>query len=314
GGQAQLYLIDFAGGGAMTVTGSPLGATEYATSPDGTRIACQFRKTDAAVLEREADEHKQKLGVVSRHVTSVFYKADGVGFLPQEGWHLWVIDAQTGATTQLTASERFEEGPPAWSPDGQSLVYTSNRQDDPDFHPDLVDFFIISAQGGAERRLATPPGWKIAPSFSPDGQWISYIAWGEIGEFWRQANLWLVPSNGESEARNLTAAYDRHCEPSISGYIRSPMAPLWSADSRRLYFPVSHHGQEELHTIGLNGDAPEAVLAAPGIVAAYSWDQRQRRLAYIRRTFTDPGQIWLYDAATQSRRQLTTLNQPLLNE
>lgn len=131
-GQAQIYLIDFMGGEARKLTDLKGNFGSFAWSPDGTRIACQFRKTDAEVLERAADEQKQKLGVVARRITRVFYKFDGVGLLPQERWHLWNINAQTGEASQLTASDIFDEGPPDWSPDGQFLVYTSNHHDDPD--------------------------------------------------------------------------------------------------------------------------------------------------------------------------------------
>jgi dipeptidyl aminopeptidase/acylaminoacyl peptidase len=314
--QPQLYLIPLGGGEAHKLTDLKGNFGSFAWSPNGTRLACQFRKKDAAELEREADEQKKKLGVVSRQVTRVFYKFDEVGFLPQARWHLWIIDAQTGDANQLTDNDTFDEGPPAWSPDGQLLAYTSNRSDDPDLDLGQDDLFLIDAQGGDERRLDTPVGRKSLPSFSPDGQWISYFGSEEVTEPWRQTQLWLIPSSGQGEAQNLTAAYDLHCAPGTVGDVSagSMKAPLWSADATRLYFPVSHHGQGQLRSISISGDNLETVTGLNGVVGAYSWDQTQARLAYSYSTFTDPGQVWLYDAATQSHRQLTQLNQALLNE
>ncbi|MCB0183599.1 MAG: S9 family peptidase, partial [Caldilineaceae bacterium] len=317
GGQAQLYLIDFAGGEARKLTDLKGNFGAFAWSPDGTRIACQFRKTDAEVLERAADEQKQKLGVVARHITRAIYKFDGAGILPQERWHLWVIDVRTGAATQLTASDSFDEGAPAWSPDGQSLVYISNHSDDPDLQFRRDDLFLIPAQGGDERRLETPLGRKSLPAFSPDGQLISYFNSGSESERWRQTDLWLAPTNGNAAAYTVTAGHDLHCAHNTLGDVGSPLAPpqapCWSADGSRLYFALSRHGQDELHAIATDGTALEAIIAGRGVVGRYSWDKRQSRLAYIYSTFTDPGQIWLYDAATQSRRQLTNLNQALLS-
>lgn len=135
----------------------------------------------------------------------------------------------------------------------------------------------------------------------------------------RQMNLWLIAANGAGEACNLTADADLHCAPTTLGDVSGRLAaslrrPLWSVDSTRLYFPVSGQGQGELYTINVSGEGLAPVIAARGVVGAYSWDQRQAQLAYSYGAFSDPGQIWLYDAATQSRRQLTNLNQSLFAE
>ncbi|MBE0698344.1 MAG: PD40 domain-containing protein, partial [Anaerolineaceae bacterium] len=99
---AQLYLIPFQGGEARPLTkiDGSLGAIAWA--PDGKRLVCTVRKTDADVLEREKDEQKKKLGTVYRHYERLFYKLDGYGYLPKERNHLWVIDADTGEGKQIT--------------------------------------------------------------------------------------------------------------------------------------------------------------------------------------------------------------------
>ena len=60
-------------------------------------------------IEREKDETKKELGVVARHVKRVFYKLDGDGYLPHERWHIWVIDASSGESQQLTDGSVFDE-------------------------------------------------------------------------------------------------------------------------------------------------------------------------------------------------------------
>jgi hypothetical protein len=58
-----------------------------------------------------------------------------------------------------------------WSPDGQTLAFTGQRQ-----HGDQLDFdiYTISVNGGEEHRLTTAPGLDDGPEYSPDGQWIYF--------------------------------------------------------------------------------------------------------------------------------------------
>ena len=151
--QSQLYLIPIDGGEARPLTDlkGELGSHEW--SPDGSRLVVSFRAKDAEAIEREEDEDKSKLGIVSRHITRVHYKLDGSGYLPQERWHLHTIDAETGETTQLTGATdedaRYDETEPRWSPDGSQILFVSNRSPDPDLDRDAVDLWLVPATGDA---------------------------------------------------------------------------------------------------------------------------------------------------------------------
>jgi dipeptidyl aminopeptidase/acylaminoacyl peptidase len=79
---AQVYLLPFDGGEARRLTGIEGEIGELSWSPDGRKLLCTVRKTDAETLEREKDEQKKKLGVVARHYERIFYKLDGYGYLP----------------------------------------------------------------------------------------------------------------------------------------------------------------------------------------------------------------------------------------
>ncbi|MEZ4641345.1 MAG: hypothetical protein R3E31_01145 [Chloroflexota bacterium] len=60
----------------------------------------------------------------------------------------------------------------------------------------------MAADGSELHRLPTPIGSKTAPSWSPDGRWIAYIGTEGEGVWWKNSSLWLIPSNGSSDARN----------------------------------------------------------------------------------------------------------------
>jgi len=315
--QPQIYIIPFRGGEARPLTDlqGEIGAFEW--SPDGKRLVCQFRKKDREAIEREKDERKKELGVVSRHITRLFYKLDGSGFLPKERWHIWTVDARTGRARQLTESEIYDELEPRWSPDGKEIVFCSNRSEDPDLDPDAVDLFVIPAEGGDFRKIETPVGPKEKPTFSPDGKWIAYLGQEGRGQWWKNTGLWVVPADGSEEPRNLTGEFDF----SVSCWTGndlpgSPpmMPPAWSKDGSRLYFQVAHHGNTVLKSVSLSGDGQSlrTVIGEPGVVGSFGFDAEQTKLAYFHANMTDLGQVWVLDLATGRSRKLTQVNENLL--
>ncbi len=315
--QPQIYVIPFHGGEARPLTDLKGEFETFEWSPDGKQLVCQFRKKDKEAIEREEDEQKKKLGVVSRHITRVFYKLDGSGFLPQDRWHIWTIDARTGRARQLTDNDVFDDWEPQWSPYGKQIVFCSNHSEDPDLDPDAIDLFVISAEGGDARKIETPVGPKGSPTFSPDGKYLAYFGQEGKGQWWKNTGLWVVPADGGGEAKNLTEEFDFDVSNTtindLPGFV--PMTPpTWSKDGSRLYFQVSQHGNTVLKSVALGGDEPrlQTVVRDQGVVGSFSFDQEQSRLAYFHANMTDPGQVWVQNLATGRSRKLTHVNENLL--
>ena len=312
--QPQIYLIPFDGGEARRLTELQGSFGAFDWSPDGKRLVFQFRKKDADVIEREQDEQKKQRGVVARHVTRVFFKLDGEGYLPKERWHIWTVDARTGKAKQVTDSDVFDEADPCWSPDSASIAFTSNRSADPDLNPDAIDLFVIPAAGGKPRKIDTPFGSKWLPSFSPDGKTMAYLGRAGRAVGWKNASLWIVPAGGTGEARNLTEPYDISVEAWTINDMGAPamMPPTWSQDGQTLYFQVVHHGSTELRSMDRTGENMQTVVGEPGVVGAYAFDHSQSQLAYLFGAMLDPGQVRMRDMATGESRVLTHVNQTLL--
>ncbi|MCK4572401.1 PD40 domain-containing protein, partial [candidate division WOR-3 bacterium] len=87
--QEQIYIMPFYGGEAQKITDFKGEIRSFEWSPDGRNFICGFRKKDKDEIEREKDEYKKKLGIVSRHITRAFFKEDELGLLPKERWHIW---------------------------------------------------------------------------------------------------------------------------------------------------------------------------------------------------------------------------------
>jgi len=287
--QPQMYVIPFYGGEARPLTDLKGTFASFEWSPDGRQIVGQFRRKDQEAIEREEDERKKELGIVSRHITRVFYKLDGTGYLPQERWHMWTIDARNGSAKQLTDSGVYDELEPRWSPDGGQIVFCSNRSKDPDCPKEL-------------------------PSFSPDGRWIAYVGHEGRGAWWKNDDLWAVPADGQGQARNLTGRYDIHVSCDTINDMGSPamMPPTWSKDGQRLYFQMAHHGNTPLKSISLDGDDMQTVVGGEGVVGAFTFDQEGTKLGYFYGEMKNPGQVWVRDVASGRSRKLTRVNENLL--
>lgn len=317
--QPQLYLIPVSGGEARQLTDlqGEFGALSW--SPDGMKILIQFRKKDQDAVEREKDETRKELGVVSRHVTRVFYKRDGEGYLPQERWHLWVIDVETGDARQLTDGNVHDEIDPGWSPDGEHIIYLSNYAEDPDLAPDMMDIYLLSVEDRKVRRLKTPVGPKQKPVFSPDGSRIAYLGKEGRGVGWKNSSLWVVPVDGSGEATNLTASLDLEVSDATINDLPGglPMSPpAWSGDGQRIYFQVSTQGKTVIQSIAADGEGNslETVVGGQGTVGDFTHDQEQNRIAYLYGDMTHPADVWLMDLNQGKPRQLTQVNDALLKE
>ncbi len=95
---------------------------------------------------------------------------------------IFVLDIQTGATTQLT-NTRSAEFLPVWSPDGQWIAFeawvrTNNTKDSP---AEDTKAYVIPAQGGSPRRLAPALDRRLTEiTWHPSGKAV-YFSGGDRG-------------------------------------------------------------------------------------------------------------------------------------
>jgi len=320
--QAQLYIIPLNGGEAQKMTDLHGDFGQYNWSPDGSKIVFQFRRTDKDVLEMEKDETRKELGKVSRRITRIWYKQNGEGFLPQERWHLWILDVRKKRTKQITFHNVFDELDPVWSPIEDKIAFVSNRTSKPDINIDDYDIHVYNLSDGNISSIGTPPGMKNfmgsggSLSYSPDGKQIAYVGIDGRMQWWKNKSLFIIPSDGNGKARDLLEHEDIYVDSdTCSDTLEfSPTPPAWSFDGSELFFQVVELGNVVLKKVSIDSGKVENVIAEEGIVGDFSFDKTTTKVAYCSASLEYTRNIKIKDINHKTIHRLTSVNQQLLKK
>lgn len=165
--QSQLWLMDRRGGEARKLTSLKNELQDYEWSPDGMKILLVIKE-----LKDTTSSKKTPDPIVTDRYK---FKQDVQGYLIRgEPIHLYLYDLATQKIDTLTKGV-YNETSPQWSPDGKSIVFVSNRTEDPDRNINS-DLWVMEAKPGATmRQLTTWGGSDREPKWSPDGRSIAYL-------------------------------------------------------------------------------------------------------------------------------------------
>lgn len=87
--------------------------------------------------------------------------------LAEDDGEIWIINADGSDAHNLVNDPDFSDWGPAWSPDGTTIAFDSNRQVG-------LTIWLMSAGGGGDHALTDTAAYDMGPAWSPDGEWISY--------------------------------------------------------------------------------------------------------------------------------------------
>ncbi len=308
---AQIFLIAPDGGEAAALTTlEPGGIQSLHWSPDGTKIAFVYRQTPAAYTKKAVEERKEKgLSSPPRVHTHLFYRLDGFGYFDGAYWQIAVTDIVTGETTMLTSGD-FHCSSPAWSPDGKTLAFLSDRRPDGDALPDAnTQVWTVSENGGGLTQIDAPGGGKSGLCWSPDASQFAYVGNPDPTDQWGTNNdrVFALPISG-GEAKDLTG----HTDMAVGGLAISDVGGgggeelVWSTDGAVLYFPVSQNGDVRLYRLTVSGGEMMALTAADQVIGAFSI--AGEAFAVSLSMPTAPGEVFA------GSRQVTSLNQGWLDQ
>ncbi len=183
--------------------------------------------------------------------------------------HLFVASADGSGERPLLTSPDLDYDP-AWSPDGGSIVFTSDREGS-------ADLFRVKADGTGLERLTDDPAYDDQAAFSPDGKQLVFVS-SRKGGF---AHLWTMDLQTR-RAQALT--------PLTTGR-GGDFRPAWSPDGRWIAFasdrdggmPFAHGRWEHLQLVDLyvihpDGSGLKRVGAHGNFCGSPKWEADSRHV------------------------------------
>ncbi len=311
----RVWLTDRDGRDAALLPGVPAGAGEPAWSPDGRSIALTVTRS----LDGAPDGERSVLV----EVATDDYKRDGhpVGE-GRTSSAIWVVAAEGGTARALTSGTATDRRP-AWSPDGHSVAFLSDRGREGRASP-IVDLWLVEpASGGRDgvppRRLTDGSGPIVAFDWSPDGARIALLGHGQGGAQGLGWRLRIIDTDGRRRSATEVPLVD---DPPFAlgltvrsddgrGMGDASLSWVEHPDGERVWTRWADGGRGTVGWIALDGQWQSVIT---GDRAAVSWSVASTadRIAFIASDPDDPGEVSVAALDGSSERRLSGQNRDWL--
>jgi TolB protein len=185
-----------------------------------------------------------------------------------------------GGDLRAVTHERMIALSPNWSPDANSLLFTSYRTGNP-------SLFLIDLGGGPPRLISAQHGLNLGGRWSPGGRAIAVAL-----ESGGTTDIALLDQDGRL-IRYVTR--DRAID----------VSPSWAPDGRRLAFCSDRGGGPQIYVIDADGTNARRVTFKGDYNTSPAWSPKGDRIAYTGR-LARRFQIFTTDLNGGEPRQITT--------
>jgi len=213
-------------------------------SPDGSYIAFSMHVPESnPVLVKPPSKPKgAEWADHPRVTTRLKHEADGAGYLEPGYSHLFVVPAEGGTARQLTTGEYHHSSTPVWTPDGESLIFSANRNENWAYDRRNSELYSVDVESGEINPLTDRNGPDYSPAVSPDGNTVAYLGYDDKVQTYQVTRLYTMNPDGSSK-REIATNLDR----SISDIV-------WDEQGDGLYFMYDDEGNTKIGHTDLSGN------------------------------------------------------------
>lgn len=120
-----------------------------------------------------------------------------------QGTLLWIIDVESARIRRLTAPRAnawfVRDDTPVWSPDGQQVVFASNRHVASADDAADTDLYAVGIDGSGLTRLTNDPGMASEPAFSTSGDRLYFTSTRDRFHGYESEIYVMAASGGKQE-------------------------------------------------------------------------------------------------------------------
>ncbi len=285
-GNKQVWTIPLEGGEPQRITDLTGGVEEFSLSPNSDRIAA-VSSVDPDAPD-DPDSGLPRVRVVRR----VRYRHDYRGFTGDAFRQIFLVDAESGDTRQITDGEG-DNWSPVWSPEGRTLAFISDDIEGRDFTTN-TQVKVVSVPDGEPVSWSEALPYVWAVTWSPDGESLAAIGCHDP-DMWDPRSAWLYVLDAHGGVRRITDGL----------YTPVPECTLSWTNQRGITFVGAHRGEYFVCSVRPDGSDFRPITSGGGLFESAAFDRSASHAVVVAESPASPGEVTLFDLDTGASHEIT---------
>lgn len=223
---------------------------------------------------------------------------------------LWVVNIHTGQEKQLTRHPIHLRGAGDfgsgledfdWSPDSREIVFGTTAEPNIDCYYLYCGLAVVEVKTGKVRSLPKKVDHESVPRFSPDGNWIAFLASDQPATYGITRHVAIMSRDG-SKRRKLAKT------PNEGSWLTGPSLLGWSADGKELLFFEPSGTEFKLFAVPADGSAVKVVAQSGYPIYEPSLNPTKTHIGFVSQETHTPPEAYVSDLAGHQARQKSKQN------